>query len=114
MLKLLLRWVINALSIWVASLIVDGIVLVGSIWQILLIALIFGLVNTLIKPLLQFFAAPIIVITVGFFTLLINAFLLWLTSLLSNILVVEGFWAAFWGALIISIISWSLSFILGE
>lgn len=114
MLRLLLRWLINAISIWVASLVVEGIELTGSLWQILLVALVFGLINALIKPLLQFFATPLIIVTLGLFTLLINTFLLWFTSLLTDTLVVDGFWAAFWGALIISVISWAASFLVDD
>ena len=97
-----------------AAFFVDGIELSGTLWQVLLVALLFGLINALIKPLFQFFAAPLIVISLGLFTLLINAFLLWLTSLLTDTLVVSGFWPAFWGALIISGVSWALSFLLGD
>jgi len=114
LLRLLIRWLFNAVSLWVAALLVDGIELTGNLWQILLVALIFGLINALIKPIFQFFALPLIVVTLGLFTLLINAFLLWLTSLLTSTLSVNSFWAALFGALIISVVSWVLSLFLSE
>ena len=114
MIKLLLRLAINAFALWFAALIVDGLTLDGNVLQILVVALIFGLINALIKPLLKLVTAPLIVVTLGLFTLLINAFLLWLTSLLTDVLTVESIWAAIIGALIISVVSWFLSLFLDD
>ena len=114
MIKLLLRLVINAFALWFAALIVDGLPLEGNVLQILLVAAIFGLINALIKPLLKLITAPLIIVTLGLFTLLINAFLLWLTSLLTDVLTVESIWAAILGALIISVVSWLLSLFLDD
>ena len=114
MIKLLIRLVINAFALWFAALIVDGLTLEGNVLQILLVAAIFGLINALIKPLLKLITAPLIIVTLGLFTLLINAFLLWLTSLLTDVLTVESIWAAILGALIISVVSWLLSLFLDD
>ena len=114
MIKLLIRLVINAFALWFAALIVDGLTLEGNVLQILLVAAIFGLINALIKPLLKLIASPLIIVTLGLFTLLINAFLLWLTSLLTDVLTVESIWAAILGALIISVVSWLLSLFLDD
>ena len=115
MIKLLIRWAINAFALWLAAAIVDGITLSGTFIQILIVALIFGLINALIKPLVKLIAAPLIIFTLGLFTLLINAFLLLLTSWLSSdILTVDGLWAAILGALIISVVSWALSLFLSD
>ena len=114
MIKLLIRLVINAVALWLAALIVDGISLDGNVFQVLLVALIFGLINALIKPLLKLISAPLIIFTLGLFTLLINAFLLWFTSLLTDVLTVDGFWAALLGALIVSLVSWVLSMFLDD
>ena len=114
MIKLLIRLVINAVALWLAALIVDGISLDGSVFQVLFVALIFGLINALIKPLLKLISAPLIIFTLGLFTLLINAFLLWFTSLLTDVLTVDGFWAALLGALIVSLVSWVLSMFLDD
>ena len=120
MITLVIRLIVNSFSIWVASLIVAGIELNGSIWQFLLVGLVFGLVNALIKPILAFFSTPLIVLTLGLFTLILNALLLWLVAWLAGllteppVLVVNGFIAALLGSLVISLISWALSFILPE
>jgi putative membrane protein len=112
--KLLIRLIVNAFAIWLAAQLIDGIELTGNLWQALLVALIFGFINAVIKPLLEFFSAPLIIVTLGIFTLVLNALLLLLTSWLTDALTVSGLWAAILGALVISIISWALGFLLGD
>ena len=114
MVKLLIRLVVNAFALWLTALIVDGITLSNNIFEILVVAIIFGLINALIKPIIRLISAPLIVVTLGLFTLLINAFLLLLTSWLTDALEVDGIWPAFLGALIISLISWLLSLFLDD
>ena len=114
MIKLLIRWAINAFALWFAALIVDGIQLSTNVFEVLIVALIFGLINALIKPLIKLISAPLIVVTLGLFTLLINAFLLLLTSWLTDALTVDGLWAAILGAIIISLVSWLLSLFLDD
>lgn len=114
MVKLLVRLFVNVIAIWLAAQLISGIELTGNLWQALIVALVFGIVNAVIKPILQFFSAPLIVITLGIFTLVINALLLLLTSWLTDALTVSSFLAAFLGALIISAISWAVGLILGD
>jgi putative membrane protein len=115
MIKFLIRVVINSVSIWIASLILTKVTLEGSIWQILLVGLIFGLVNALIKPFLKLLGTPFIVVTLGLFTLVINAFLLWIVELLSGgVLEVEGILTYLWASIIISLVSWVLNLVLPE
>ena len=114
MVKLIIRLLVNALAIWLAAQLIDGIELTGNLWQALLVALIFGLINAVIKPILVFFSAPLIVVTLGIFTLVLNALLLLLTSWLTDALTVSGFWAALLGALVITAISWGLGLLLGD
>ncbi|HET6445078.1 MAG TPA: phage holin family protein, partial [candidate division Zixibacteria bacterium] len=77
--------------------------------------LIFGIVNALIKPFLKLISAPIIIVSMGLFTLVINAFLLWLVSILSgDVLVVEGILTYLWASIIISLVSWVLNLILPD
>ncbi len=114
MVKLILRIVINALAIWVASLIVSGITLAGGIWGIIVVSVIFGLINGLIKPIIKLFSLPLIVVTLGLFTLIINALLFWLTSWLTSYLVVDGFIPALIGSVIVSLVSWLLSMFLDD
>lgn len=107
--KLLIRLIINAIALYAAAQLVNGIQLTDQIGGILFVALIFGVVNAILGPILKILSFPFILVTLGLFTLVINGLLLWLTAALSSSLSVEGFWAAFWGALVISIVSWFLS-----
>lgn len=119
MTKLILRWGINALALWLAITFVPGIAGPKDWPSILGLALVFGLVNALVRPLIVLLTCPLIILTLGLGTLLINTFLLWLTSVASqwvsaqmgvNIgITVADFWAAFFGALVISIVSVVLS-----
>ena len=117
MAHLILRIMINALSIAIAVKLIHGITFTGEWWKMICIGAVFGIVNALIKPLVTFFSIPLIVLTLGFFTLVVNALMLLLTVKLSvplNLgLQIQGFWAALWGALIISVVSMILSWIIG-
>ena len=118
MTKLLIRLLANALGLYVAARIVPGIS-VGENWLVVLgVALVFGLVNALIGPLLKLLTCPLIILTLGLFTLVVNAVLLLLTSGLSRAVglsfTVDGFWPAFWGALVISIVSFVMTLVFHE
>jgi putative membrane protein len=114
---LILRIMINALSIAAAIWIVDGITFTGAWWKMIIIGMIFGIVNALLKPLTMLFTLPLIILTLGLFTLIVNALMLIVTATLSgpfNLgLQIEGFWSAVWGALIVSIVSMFLSWVTG-
>ena len=116
--ELVLRWLISTLAIFAAVQIVPGIVFVGPGWELGLIAMIFGLVNVLLRPILTFLTCPLVLLTLGFFGLIINAALLWLTSQIAVGLgftfTIEGFWPAFWGGLVISIVTTLLSILAGN
>ncbi len=111
--RFLLRLLINAAALWVATRIVPGVTHSGSEASLFAVALVFGLLNALLRPLLTLLSCPLLILTLGLFTLVINAFILWLTSALSASLGigfhVDGFWAAFLGALVVSIVSILLS-----
>lgn len=112
---LMLRLLINAVTLWCAARFIDGISYTGS-WQGLVgLALVFGVVNTLVRPVLSFFSFPIQIVTLGLFTLVLNAAMLLLTSALATRLGlsfdISGFWAAFVGALLVSILSTILSWV---
>lgn len=108
---------INALSIGAAVKLVDGITFSGEWWKIIIIGALFGLVNSLIKPFIQLLTLPLIILSLGLFTLFVNTMMLGLTVALSGPLnlglSVSGFWPAFWGALIISIVSTVLTWASG-
>ncbi|MFJ8440154.1 phage holin family protein [Kitasatospora griseola] len=118
-----IKTLINAVAIWIAAWIVDGITLEGGDWQhkaitVLAVALVFGVVNFAIKPLVKLFSLPLFILTLGLVTFVINALMLWLTSWASDKLSldfhVQGFWAALLGALIISVVSWGLHLAFGD
>ncbi len=118
-----IKTLINAAAIWVAAWIVSGITLTGDDWKhktltVVAVALVFGVVNWLIKPVVQLFSLPLFILTLGLFTFVVNALMLWLTSWASDKLDldfhVDGFWAALFGALIISLVSWGLSLALDD
>lgn len=111
--NLLVRWVINAVALWAAASVVPGIHNDGGWGVLFVVALIFGLVNALIRPLLTLLTCPLIILTLGLFTLVINALMLWLASWLGRQaglgFYVDGLWPAFLGALVVSVVSWVLS-----
>ena len=116
--RFLIRLLINAAALWVAVHIVPGIGYQGH-WSLLLaVALIFGVLNTVVRPVLKLLALPLLILTLGLFTFVINALMLMLTSWVSGGLDlgfhVGGFWAAFWGALVVSLVSLMLSIFLKE
>ena len=113
--RILLRRLINALAIYAASKLVSGIK-VEDEWAIIAVALILGLVNAFIRPLLKFFTCPLIVLTLGLFLFVINAAMLaftaWVAGQLGIGFEVAGFGAAFWGALVISLVSLALTLLI--
>jgi putative membrane protein len=112
--NLIIRLFVNAVALWVASRLVGGMELEGEFWSVLLVAAVFGLVNALIKPFLLLLSLPILVITLGLFTLVVNALMLMLTAWLLDALTVVGFWAALWAGLLISVVSFLFSILLPE
>jgi putative membrane protein len=118
MTKFIIRWAINAVALYVAVLIVPGIALRGAWTDVIWLALIFGLLNALLRPLLKFFTCPLIILTLGLFTILINTGMLLLTSRFGQALGfglnVDGFWPAVLGSLVISLVSVVMSVILHD
>jgi putative membrane protein len=121
MTKFILRWVINAIALYLAVLILPGRITLESGWtSIIWLALIFGLVNALFRPLIQLLTCPLIMLTLGLFTLVINTFLFWLTSVIGQsfglaLTIAEPvWWNAFLGGLVVSIVSVVLTLILKD
>lgn len=115
----IMRWLINAAAIWAAIELVNGITPIqAGVENILIIALIFGLVNALIRPIIMFMTCPLIILTLGLGTLLVNTAMFALAGEIGARFdvgfTVDGFWPAFWGALVVSIVSAVLSTVLGE
>jgi putative membrane protein len=111
--KILIRLLINAAALWVAVRFVPGVTFTGDGRLLLVVALVFGLLNAVLKPLLILLTLPFMLITLGLFTFVLNAFLLWTTSALSGVMGlgfhVDGFVPAFVGALVVSAVSLVLS-----
>lgn len=115
MANLLIRVIINAIGLYLAARIVPGIAVTGDLLELLFVALVFGLVNALIKPIVSILTCPINVLTLGLFTFVVNALMLMLTSwLLPNLFSAEGFWPALLGGIVISVVSLVLSMFLSD
>jgi putative membrane protein len=103
------RLLVNAAALWVATRVVPGVTYSGELVPFLGVALVFGIVNAFIRPVAKLLALPLIILTLGLFALIVNGLMLWLTSSLSETLGlgfhVSGFWAALFGSLIVSIVS---------
>jgi putative membrane protein len=118
--KLLIRWAITGFSLFVAAWLVPGIRVEREAWTIFAVmAVILGLVNAVIRPLLKLLSCPLIILTLGLFVLVINGITLWLASAIAVRWLhvgfyVDGFWAAFLGALIVSLVSVLLTTLVSE
>lgn len=109
----LVRWLINALAIFIVSYIVKGIE-VSSAAVVLVVALVIGIINAFLRPLIILITLPINILTLGLFTLFINGTILYLVSKIIKGFVITGFWPAFWGYILFSFISFLLSLLIGE
>ena len=135
---LLLRLIVNTLALWVATLIVPGISLretvdiyapgggaieeqisVPTVTALLIVAVVFTLVNAVVKPIVQLLSLPLTILTLGLFLLVINALMLMLTSWITGTFqlfgaeyLVSGFWAAFFGAIVIGLVNWVIGMLL--
>ncbi|MFC7329564.1 phage holin family protein [Marinactinospora rubrisoli] len=120
--SIIIRIIVNAVALWAAVLLVNGIEVttgsvVGQIAVYLVVGAIFGVVNAVIKPIVKTVGCAFYVLTLGLIALVVNALLLlltgWLAGLLDIPFTIEGFWPAFWGAIIIAVVSWVLSLFVG-
>lgn len=116
--RFLIRLVITAAALWAATRVVIGITYSGSMAGFLGVAFVFGVLNAIVRPVLKFFTFPLFLITLGLFTFVLNAFMLWLASHVAASFGlgfhVAGFAAAFWGALVVSVVSFLLSMLVPD
>ena len=118
--KLLVRWIITSLALFAAAWLVPGIRVNGNGWIIYgVMAVILGLVNAIVRPVLKFLTCPLVILTLGFFVLVVNGLTLWLASAIATSwfhvgFYVDGFWSAFLGALIVSAVTVILSALVRE
>lgn len=111
--KLVVRWLLGAVALMLVAYYVPGIA-VNSFYAALVAALILGLINALIRPVLLLLTLPINILTLGLFTLVLNALMFWLASSVVKGFFVAGFWPAFWGALVMWLFSWVINSLLKE
>ena len=122
----LLRVALTGFALWIVTLVVSGIDFVGGdttvqrIGIILFVALIFGLVNAIIKPIVQIISLPLYILTLGLIHIVINALMLWITSWITEntthwgLYIDDFWWTAIWAAIVLSVVSWALSLIVRE
>ena len=103
------RWLILTIAVWVATRLVYGVTF-DHTQDLLIAALVLGVLTAFVKPLLRLLSLPFIILTFGFFLLVINALLLWVTSKLVSGFHVSGFWAALWASLVVSLVSFFLGY----
>lgn len=113
--KLIIRVVITALALWLATVLVSGIEVQTSdtakkVITLLVVAVIVGIINGVLKPIIKTVGCAFYVVTLGLIALVVNGLLLWLASYISGQLNlpfhISGFWPAFWGAIIVGVVSW--------
>ena len=117
--KILWRLVLNAAALWIAAELIPGIVFEGDWFDLLILAVIFGLVNAFVRPIARLLTFPITVLTLGLFTFVVNAFMLMLTAAIAGSLSIDGefgeqFLTALLAAVVISIVSVVLSSVLPD
>lgn len=121
--SLIIRVIVNALALWAAVFLIDGIDVqaddtVGQIFVYLVVGAIFGVVNAVIKPIVKAVGCLFYALTLGLIGLVVNALLFMLTAWIAGLFElpfqVDGFWPAFWGALVVTIVSWVLSMFLPD
>lgn len=118
---IIVTFAVTAISLGVAVWLVPGLTFDGSWWQFLIVAVIMGVANVIVKPILKLFSLPLIILTLGLFLLIVNALVLQLVTWLAGPSVWDlglettgFFWATFWGAVVISVASWLIGIVLPD
>jgi putative membrane protein len=106
MLRALLQIVLNGVAVFIAAYLVPGITYSGSLLYLLLVGLVIGLINLIVKPIVSFFSFPLIILTLGLFYLVINGLMLYLAASLLDGLDVQGCTPAILGGLVIALFNW--------
>ena len=111
------RLIINAVALWLATRVIDGITFNGDWFTLVLVGLLFGLLNAIVRPVLKLLTLPLMILSLGLFTFVLNAFMLWLTARVSEAgglgFHVAGARPAFLGALFVTVVSFVLSLLVG-
>jgi putative membrane protein len=118
LLRFLQSWVINTLAVLIAALILRGHIRYGDSGDLIIASLFLGILNAFVRPILMLLALPLVIFTLGLFTFVINALMLygvgWMMGLLGLRFTVDSFWSAFVGAIIISVVSVALNVLTGN
>lgn len=109
----LLRVLIVAAGLWLASAIVPGVE-IGDGWTLLWAALLLGIVNAIVRPIVIIMTLPLTILTLGLFLLIVNAGMLSLVAWMLDGMAVAGFWSAFFGAIVVSITGWLVTWFIGD
>jgi putative membrane protein len=110
---LVIRWLVSAVALYLTSLIVDGVEIDGVI-PLLFAAVTIGILNAVVRPIILLLTLPLNIVTLGLFTLVVNAFMLWMASKVVIGFVVTGFWAALGGWLLMSFFTFLINLLIGE
>jgi putative membrane protein len=122
----LLRAALTGFALWVVTQFIHGLQFVGGnttlqrVGIIFVVAVIFGLVNAFVKPIVQFLSIPLYILTLGLFHIVVNAFMLWITARITEntthwgLWIDHFWWTAIWGAILLSIVSWILSLVIRD
>jgi len=109
----LIRWMINTIALSAAVQVIPGLHFTDGPLQLLAVALVFGVVNAVLRPIVTVLSCPLVLLTLGLFTLVINGLMLMLTARLAAVwhlgFRVDGFWPAFWGGLVVGLVSLALA-----
>ena len=124
--QFLVRAALTGVALWIVTLVVPGVEIVGGdttlqyVGIIFVVALVFGVVNAFIKPIVQFISIPLYILTLGLIHIVINALMLWITSWITEntthwgLYIDDFWWTAIWAAIVLSIVSWLLSLVLPD
>ena len=112
--RILIRWAILAVAVFAAAQLVPGIELREGLVSLLIVAAVLGLVNALLGTVLRVISIPFLILTLGLFAIVINMVVLWVTTLLTDRIDIDGFWAYFWAALIVSVVTLLLRLVLPD
>ena len=104
--KLIIRILANSAAIWVASHFIDGFSFSGNSRDWILAGLVLAVLNSLVRPILKLLTCPVIILTLGLFSVFINIFVLFLAEKILPNLQIDGFWPAFWGVIVISLVNY--------
>jgi putative membrane protein len=110
---LVIRWLVSAVALYLTSLIVDGVEIDGVV-PLLFAAVTIGILNAVVRPIILLLTLPLNIVTLGLFTLVVNAFMLWMASKVVIGFVVTGFWAALGGWLLMSFFTFLINLLIGD